>query len=125
MEFTYKRIDVPMYEGQKDPPHDVIQRQSGEIWLVPHAPVSLDQPVAWQHHKREDYVYVPLHPYLLPTSPDLALGFMLQLGIKLASELGQPLRRLHLAIGHPVNEISQQGVGNAWQYQVGLALRIK
>lgn len=125
MEFTYNRIDVPMYEGQENGPHDVIPRRQGEIWMVPHAPVSLSEPIDWRHHKREDFVYVPLYPYLIPADPDLALGFMLQLGMRAATDINKPLQRIHLALGNPVNEVFQEGMGNVWQYQVGFALRIK
>jgi len=125
MEFTYNRIDVPMYDGSEDPPHDVIPRKQGEIWMVPHHPIALDRHIDWRHHKREDHVYIPLCPYLLPADPDLALGFMLQLGMRAATDLQQKLQRIHLAIGHPVNEVFQEGMGNVWQYQVGIALRIK
>jgi len=125
MEFTYNRIAVDLYEGGEDPPHDIIPRKNGELWLVPHAPISLTAKIDWRHHKREDNVYIPLYPYLIPSDPDLALGFMLQLGMRAATDLGQKLVRVHLSLGNPVNEVFQEGMGNAWQYQVGIALRIK
>lgn len=127
MEFTYSRINLPPYAGGQDPPHDVIRRNEGEVWLVPHAPVCLDRPIDWRHQRREDAVYVPLFPYLVPAEPDLALGFMLQLGIRLAGNLESRANvlRVHLALGHPVNEVVLDPGGPVWQYQVGFALRIK
>lgn len=125
MEFTYNRISVELYDGQDGPPHDVIERKNGEVWMVPHNPVALDQHIDWRHHKREDFVYVPLYPYLLPIEPDLAFGFMLQLGIRVATDLQKPALRFHLALGNPVNSVFQDGTGNFWQYQVGMAIRIK
>lgn len=126
MEFTYSRINVVMYDGSKDPPHDVIARSSGELWMVPHNPVSLTDRIDWRHQKRETHVYIPLHPYLIPAEPDLAMGFMLQLGMRAVADLGMGhIIRIHLALGNPVNEVVQEGVGPAWQYQVGFALRVK
>lgn len=131
MIFTHNIIRAEAFTGVLDsagesvPPHDVVKRNSGELWLVPHGPITLDGPIDWRHHKREDYVYVPMFPYLLSTEPALALGFMLQLGLRVSFDVGRPVDRLHLAIGNPVNEVLQEGVGSAWQYQVGLALQTR
>jgi hypothetical protein len=94
--------------------------------MVPHAPVNLSERIDWRHQKRETHVYIPLFPYLIPAEPDLALGFMLQLGMRAATDLGTGrILRVHLALGNPVNEVAQEGQGPSWQYQVGFALRIK
>lgn len=124
MRFTTTRIDVQAYQPGADPPHDIIQRQPGQLWLVPHSPITLTSPVDWKHTRRKDYVYVPLHPYITPAEPDLALGFMLQLGLRVSFDVGRAVERLHLAIGHPVNEMQQPGTGVVWQYQVGMALLV-
>jgi hypothetical protein len=124
MEFTFNRIDVPLYEGG-DGPHDIIPRKAGETWMVPHEPIDVTGRIDWRFHQRETHVYVPLFPYLLPTEPDLAMGHMLQLGTYAAGDLGKRILRVHLALGHPVNEVAQEGSGVAWQFQVGIALRIK
>lgn len=126
MEFTYNRIDVPPYSGSQTPPHDVIAKAAGEIWMIPHSPVQLGEPIDWRHHRKKEYVYVPLFPYITPADPELALAFTLQLGLRIASDLDTQIKRIHLAIGHPVNEVfNQQTGGVAWQYQVGVAVRIK
>lgn len=120
MEVTTSRIDVPAYEGGT-PPHDIIRRKAGESWLVSHEPIRMDAPVKWHLQTKEDHVYVPVCPYLVVPEPDLAMAFMLQIGMRVSFDVGRPVRRLHIVIGSPVNQVEHQGQ-NCWQVQYGFGI---
>lgn len=127
MKLTYNRINVKAYDGTEAGPHDIIPRSTGELWITPKAPVQPGSTIEWWWHQREDQLLVPMYPYMVPCDPELAFGFMLQLGVtagEQAQKLTGNLLHLHLSIGHPVNEVLQ-GQQPLWQYQVGLALRVK
>lgn len=121
--FTHNTIDLAAAQRNGIKPADRVIRGDREIWLVPFGAISLTEPIDWRTIQREAYVHIPLVPYLMHTDPALALGFMLQLGLRCAYDLGRPLSRIHLATGSPVNEVydhdSQQ---RSWQYHVGLGV---
>lgn len=127
MKLTYNRIDVKAYDGTEVGPHDIILRSTGELWVTPQAPLVAGQPIEWWWYRREDQLLVPMYPYMLPCEPELAFGFMLQLGVTAGSQVQKltgSLLHLHLSIGHPVNEVVQNNQP-LWQYQVGFAFRVK
>lgn len=124
MEITHNRIAVEAYQGE-DPPFDVVNRERGELWLVSHEPIRLDQPIVWRQHRKEDLVYIPLCPYLTRTEPDLSMAFFFQLGCRVSFDLQRPITKLHVAIGGPVHEVMQQGIGNMWQMQLGFGVQVK
>lgn len=124
MEVTHHRIDLTAEQnlGRKEF-HDVIARNERETWVVPFGPIQVDAAVDWRYYKREKHVVIPLIPYLVHPDPALAMGFMLQLGVRCAFDFGRPVKRMHLATGNPVNQIIDQASGDVfWQYYVGLAV---
>lgn len=123
MQLTHHSIDLEACWNTRRSPCDMITRDNGEQWLVPFAAIQMDKALDWRHFKRNGKVHIPMFPYLLPTAPDLALGYMLQLGLRCAFDFGRPVQRLHLATGTPVNEILDEYSGErCWQYWVGLGL---
>lgn len=124
MELTHHSIDLQAERNLgRTEFFDVIPRNERETWVVPFGPISVDQPVDWRYYKREKHVVIPLVPYLMPPDPALALGFMLQLGLRCAYDFGRPVKRMHLATGHPVNQVADQASGEVyWQYHAGLAV---
>ena len=122
MEMTKHYIDLVRYQDG-EPIVDVIDRQQGETWLVSHDAVQLDRPVVWKKHLKESHVLIPLVPYIMQPRPEQALAFMLQLGMRCSFDVGRPIRRLHIAIGAPVNQFVDDPVlGSGWQFHVGFAI---
>lgn len=127
MELTYSRIDLdaeyardPEYKG---PVLDRVVRSSGDVWYVVGEPIDFDKkPVSWRKSIRGDHVPVPMVPYLMPTDLDLALGFMVQMGVRVASSLGRPVKRLHLSTGVPVEEVTGPDGQLYWRYLMGFAI---
>ena len=131
MELSYNRIDLAASETrhfQVHPdkpfmPFDIIRRSTGEEWLVPFSPISFTDPVDWRLYRREDHVMIPLVPYLLPTAPDLALGFMIQLAAGCFASLARPVKKIHVATGYPVHDLFDElNSERTWQYYVGFAV---
>lgn len=128
MEVTHNRIDVPRSlasaaAGTPCPVQDVIAREAGDVWLVSHDAIQLDQPIKWLYHQREPYVMIPLVPYLTYPSPDLSLAFLFQLGVRVALDLSRPVRRLHLSTGYPVEQVYDAQQRNSLiRYYLGFAV---
>jgi len=125
MELTNSYIRVEAFDGSNAPAHEIIKREPGHKWLVAAEPITHEKPIVWSPVVKEGHVYIPLVPYLMPADPATALAFMLQLGMRVSLDVGKPISRLHLAIGEPVNEITQAGADSLWQFQVGIGIIVK
>lgn len=121
MLMTHTQLDLAAYNGEANP-HDVIQRQQGETWLVPHSPILMEGPIDWHIHKKEMHVYIPLIPYLVLPAPELAMAFMFQLGCRVRFDIECSIRRLHMVTGHPAHEMDAGELGVRWQMQLGFGL---
>lgn len=120
MQLTHTRIDLDVFTGGP-PPHAVIPRLSSEQWLVAHAPVRDGGVSDWARQTKEGHVYIPVFPYLLQPAPELAIAYAMQLGLLAGLSIGQPVRRLHLVIGSPVNSV-QADAGVMLQLQLGFGV---
>lgn len=125
MQLTYHRIDVEQTRAQGRPLGDIVERGSpGEIWQVPFSPLDLQSEPKWRHYRRERSVYIPMFPYLVSPNPADALGFAFQLGVRAIHDLGgQPAKRLHLAIGDPVQQVRDDNTGEVfWSFNFGFGI---
>ena len=133
MEVTHQLIDIAAYQRQmpnprpgvlEDMPHDIVEKAPGDLWIVAHQPVTPERQVAWFHHGKGQHVLVPLFPYVLAPTPEMALGYMLQMGITAANQLGgRKVKRLHLSLGRPVNQfMGDPQLGDGWQFWAGIGL---
>lgn len=122
MQLTHSRIDLAECIRRQQPPQAIIERAANELWLVSYDAIRMDRPIQWTQTRREDAVLLPLVPYLIRPEADLALAFMLQLGMRVSFELGRPVRRLHIATGYPVNETQDPNFGTMWQYYAGFGV---
>lgn len=132
MEITHHVIDLarhaelvpePRPGNMDDLPQDIIEKRPGDLWLVSHEPIYMDRPIRWFNHQKGTHVVIPLFPYVLSPEPTRALGFMLQMGIRCSIAVGRPVRKLHLALGHPVNQfVGDPQLGDGWQFYVGFGL---
>ncbi len=125
MELTYNKINLGAHESQGQKPGDLITRgHANEVWFVPFSPLDFQNPPDWRHYRRERHVYIPVFPYLVPNNPADALGFAFQLGVRAIHDLGgKPARRLHLAIGEPVNQVFDETLQDTvWQFYMGFGV---
>lgn len=127
MEVTHNRIDLVECESRGQAPAAIISRAPDEHWLVSTDAIRMDRPIVWSPTQRESYVHIPLVPYLLRPEADLALAFMLQIGMRVSFSLERPIRRLHIVTGHAgpptgLREIIDPELGTLWQYFAGFGI---
>ncbi len=118
MEVRYDRIDLVASRqlfapGARFEPAQVITRQPKETWLIADGPVRREAPVPFVYCHQEALVRIPLIPYLTQAAPDLAMAFAFSLGIRCASQLTQPIARVHIVTGVPV-ETCEDGMLRYW-----------
>lgn len=125
MELTYNRINLAAAENAGVEPADLIRRgHPNEVWMVPFSPLDFQSTPDWRYYKKGDRVHIPVFPYLVPSEPVDALGFAFQLGVRALHDLGgQPVRRLHLALGEPANQVHDEESGKLlWQFYLGFGV---
>ncbi len=121
MELTHHRIDIARALEDSEIVHDVVPRRAKEVWMVLSDAIRFDAPLVWHVCQREQHVMIPLVPYWTSEEPDLAMAFMLQLGLRCAGELATPIRRLHIATGYPVSVVETTD-GPRLQYYAGFGV---
>ncbi len=125
MEMTYHRVNLAGCATQGYKPSDLIERgHANEVWYVPFSPLDFGNPVDWRFYKREQHVVIPMFPFLVPSDPVDALGYAFQLGVNAIHQLGgKPVRRLHLSLGDPVNQVFDDAAGQAkWSFYLGFGV---
>jgi len=93
-------------------------------WLVLAAPLQAGGEPRWASATRDEYVRVPLFPYLLSSTGDLALAYMLQLGLTCAGQLLGKIEAAHIVTGVPVELLYDPGTAQAagMRFWVGFAV---
>jgi hypothetical protein len=127
MNFTHMRLDMEQMLARPTPPVDRLPRGPGETWLIVGSPVTdFEAQIDWRRSIRGDVVPIPLIPYAMPVELDIALAFMVQIGVRLASTVDGTIARLHLSIGTPVAEeqLPDNG-GPYWKYWLGFAVLLQ
>jgi hypothetical protein len=71
-------------------------------WFVLDAPLGNDLPPSWANAEHDEYVRIPLFPYMLSAKADLALAYMLQLGLSCAGHLPRAVEQFYVVTGSPV-----------------------
>jgi hypothetical protein len=74
----------------------------GANWHVLDAPYVPGEPPTWAHAAHDEYLRIPLFSYNLRPQADLAMAFMLQMGLSCAGHLPGPIRHFYVATGNPV-----------------------
>lgn len=127
MELTFTRIDVLKFVEAGTTPHAYLSRKGSETWWVVDKPIRFSDPVSWAIARTETSVYVPAVPMLIREAPHDALGFAIALGAKALAGM-RPVRRLHLVLGVPVEEIDaaeRTDPSFALRFYVGLAVLLE
>lgn len=127
MELSHHRIDLARHEADERPLGDVITRDhASHNWIVPFSPVVFEALPDFRHYRREQQIYIPLFPYVVPNEPADALGFAFQLGaaaIAMRPDTTKNVQRLHLSIAHPVHQVEDEATQKLmWQFHLGFAL---
>lgn len=79
-------------------------------WQILDAPLQAGSPPSWASAKQDQYVYIPLFEYRLSPEADLALAGMVHLGLACAGSFSRPVRKLHLAVGNPVDLLYEEDI---------------
>lgn len=96
-------------------------KQDKNNWYVLAEPLLPGEKPVWYQTITDEYIRIPLFPYILSTEADLSFAFMLQVGLSCAAELPKPLSALHIVTGVPV-EISSEGDLSHLNYWFGFAV---
>jgi hypothetical protein len=93
-------------------------------WRVLSAPMEPGGVPEWAHAGGDDYVRIPLFRYALNPSADLALAFMLQLGLSCAGNLPGQVTDFYVVTGTPVELLydSDTNINTGLSYWVGFAV---
>jgi hypothetical protein len=125
MEITHQRIDLEACRRHRHTPQTVIKRSPNETWCVPTSPVLPAGNFGWSYCRSEELVQIPLVPYLLKEDPDLALAFMLAIGVRAARDIQRPVRRIHIATGVPMEQFGPDEHGYGMRLFVGFGLLLE
>lgn len=103
------------------------RKQDKSHWLALTEPLMPGEPPHLAQTERDEFIRIPLFPYLLSAQGDLALAFMLQLGLSCAAQLPSPVDKLFIVTGTPVELLydpdTNQNTG--LRYWVGFAVTLE
>jgi len=99
----------------------VPRRGDARPWVTACAPIDLKNKIKWCSTAHDEFIRIPLFPYLLQATGDLALAHMLQLGLYCAGQLPGPLSDLWIVTGRPVEILTDENSPGAMRYWVGFA----
>lgn len=90
----------------------LVEPRSKRYWRVLQAPHLPGNVPLWLNTGADEYVRIPLFQYKLNAKADLALAFMLQLGLSIVGHVSHTIEYLHIVTGDPV-ELVYDAAGNA------------
>lgn len=92
-------------------------------WWIVDEPIVPGQPPVWFSAKQDQYVRIPLFRYDLSPEADLALAYMLQLGLSCAGYLPGRVKKFHVVTGSPVDLLYDDAINTSvgLRYWVGMA----
>lgn len=96
-------------------------------WFVLDAPLTPGEAPVWAFSRHDQYVRIPLFSYTLSPKADLALAFMVQLGLSCAGYLPGAVRKFRVVTGVPVDLVHDDDINTSvgLQYWFGLAVTTK
>lgn len=98
-----------------------------ENWIILSAPLLPGAAPEWSFAGRDKYIRIPVFSYLLRSEADLALAYMLQLGLTCAGNLPQRIREFHVVTGSPVDLLYEDDINKAagLRYWFGMAVVVE
>jgi hypothetical protein len=100
-------------------------------WLVLDLPLDPNKPsprpLMWAQAEHDEYVRIPLFSYALSPKSDLALAYMLQLGLSCAGHLPNAVSNFYVVTGSPVELLydPETDVNTGLLYWVGFAITLE
>jgi hypothetical protein len=82
---------------------------------------------SWSYAAHDEYLRIPLFPYMLSSQGDLALAFMLQLGLSCAGHLPGRVTGFYVVTGQPVELLYDDATNEntGLRYWVGFAVIVE
>lgn len=133
MKLKVERVDIQKTranwpEGTPFEPALVVptDRLDGANWVVLDAPFNPGETPAWARTQNDEYLRIPLFSYDLNPAADLALAFMLQLGLSCAAQFPGKVARFFVVIGNPVELLYDEDTNKntGLRYWVGFAVML-
>ena len=103
-----------------------VEKTGGSKWIVLSAPFAPGEDPDWSYTEHDEYLRVPLFAYDLSPVADLAMAFMLQLGLSCAAKLPGKISQFFVVTGNPVELLydSDTDINTGIRYWVGFAVMI-
>lgn len=103
------------------------RKTTKDKWIVLSEPMLPGGKPVWSYSEHDEFVRVPLFPYMLNPRGDLALAFMLQLGLSCAAQLPGKVTGLMIVTGNPVALIYDplDDTTKSMQYWVGFGVTVE
>ena len=112
-------------------PEVVFDRGVSDCWVVPSGPVAIGDaapPPEWTIVDGGDLVRVPLFSYttVAAAAGSLAavVGFSVEIGVRACLTLPARPRRLHVALGHQVYNVSTDDTVDSYRFFIGFAFEL-
>lgn len=86
-------------------PAHIIPRDDNKKWRILDAPYSPSATPSFASAAADKYIRIPLFPYKLSPTGDVALAFMLRMGLSFVNHISANIDALHIVTGHPVELI--------------------
>lgn len=102
-------------------PAYVFPRKDSEAWQVLDAPRQPNCAPSFASSAADEYIRIPLFPYSLSPTGDIALAFMLQFGLSFVGYIPGKIRLLHIVTGNPVELIYSNSTLTHMKYWIGFA----
>lgn len=120
MKLTVTHVDIRPYLEAEQLPTEVRSRPRTGVWRVVTAPLLSSVEQGWLTEATGEFIRIPLIPYQTSLDPAVSLAFAVQLGALVLARCGRPTC-LHLAVGHPLQDLRSQGV-EGLRLWLGMAL---
>lgn len=94
----------------------LVQPRDKDSWLVLDAPHTPGVQPVWANTDSDEYIRIPVFQYKLNPNADLALAFMLHLGLSFVGYVERKIKKLHIVTADPVELIYDEN--NQPQYMI-------
>jgi hypothetical protein len=133
MKLKVERVDIQRTranwpEGTPFEPAFIMpaDKLDGANWIALDAPFDPGENPVWAYTQNDEYLRIPLFSYDLNPAADMALAFMLQLGLSCAAKLPGKVSRFFVVTGSPVELLYDEDTNKntGIRYWVGFAVML-
>lgn len=102
-----------------------IDEVGGSKWHILDAAYNPGAQPVWAFSEHDEYLRIPLFSYDLNPAADLAMAFLLQVGLSCAAYLPRPVQQFYVATGNPVELLydPDTGANSGLRYWFGFAVK--